>query len=271
VFIEMLVLGALAAGFFYVRHAAAQPGADPQIVAQWAEMSGDIGPPSAERLARTMALYGGSWRGVAHHQLTRATFQPLAMLLIFGWEVMGSMLLGMASLKSGFFTGAWEDARYRKVAVIGLSITIPAYCLFAWIIWSSGYEVPVLFAFAEAAPAPFRPIMVFAIAALIILLTRRGGPLVARIAAAGRAAFTNYLGTSILMTGLFYGWGFGLFGSLRRAELWLVVIAMWAVMLIWSKPWLDRYQYGPFEWVWRSLARWRPQPMRRVAESALAA
>jgi uncharacterized protein len=34
-------------------------------------------------------------------------------------------------------------------------------------------------------------------------------------------------------------------------------------MLLWSKPWLDRFQYGPFEWVWRSLSRWSPQPMRR--------
>ena len=38
--------------------------------------------------------------------------------------------------------------------------------------------------------------MIVATAALIILLTRRGGALVERIAAAGRAAFTNYLGTS---------------------------------------------------------------------------
>jgi uncharacterized protein len=108
-----------------------------------------------------------------------------------------------------------------------------------------------------------RPVMVAAIAALIVLLARDGGWLEERIAAAGRAAFTNYLGTSILMTGLFYGWGFGLFGELSRAQLWPVVIAMWALMLAWSKPWLDRFQYGPFEWLWRSLARGELQPMRK--------
>jgi uncharacterized protein len=86
----------------------------------------------------------------------------------------------------------------------------------------------------------------------------------ARVAAAGQAAFTNYLGTSILMTTLFYGYGFGLFGTLSRAQLWLAVIAMWALMLAWSKPWLDRYRYGPFEWLWRSLARWEVQPLRNA-------
>jgi uncharacterized protein len=94
---------------------------------------------------------------------------------------------------------------------------------------------------------------------------------VERIAAAGRAAFTNYLGTSILMTGLFYGWGMGWFGALSRIELWPVVFAMWGVMLLWSKPWLDRFQYGPFEWVWRSLSRWSLQPMRRRPAVAAAA
>ena len=82
-----------------------------------------------------------------------------------------------------------------------------------------------------AATVLIRPFMIAAVAALIILATRKGGWLTQRIAAAGRAAFTNYLGTSIVMTGLFYGWGLGLFGQLSRAELWLVVIAMWAVML----------------------------------------
>jgi uncharacterized protein len=65
------------------------------------------------------------------------------------------------------------------------------------------------------------------------------------------------------MTAIFYGWGLGYYGSLSRAQLWLVVIAMWALMLLWSKPWLDRFAYGPFEWLWRSLARWQVQPMSK--------
>ena len=66
-------------------------------------------------------------------------------------------------------------------------------------------------------------------------------------------AFTNYLATSVLMTALFYGWGFGLFGRLDRIALWLPVFGMWGLMLAWSKPWLDRFHYGPLEWLWRSL------------------
>src|SRR3546814_12101028 len=65
------------------------------------------------------------------------------------------------------------------------------------------------------------------------------------------------------MTTIFYGYGLGLFGSVGRAALYLFCIGMWAAMLLWSKPWLDRFHYGPFEWLWRSLARARLQPLRR--------
>jgi len=37
------------------------------------------------------------------------------------------------------------------------------------------------------------------------------------------------------------------------------------LMLAWSKPWLDRFNYGPFEWLWRSLSRGSLQPMRKQA------
>jgi uncharacterized protein len=65
------------------------------------------------------------------------------------------------------------------------------------------------------------------------------------------------------MTGLFYGWGLGFFAKLGRAELALIVLAAWALMLLWSKPWLKRFRYGPLEWAWRSLTLWRLQPLRR--------
>ena len=99
-------------------------------------------------------------------------------------------------------------------------------------------------------------------AALAMLLMPPGGWLTTRIAAVGRAAFTNYLGTSILMTGIFYGWGLGLFAQLPRATIYSLAPLAWLIMLGWSKPWLDRFRYGPFEWAWRSLARWRWEPMR---------
>jgi uncharacterized protein len=111
--------------------------------------------------------------------------------------------------------------------------------------------------------------MVTAFACLIILATRKGGALVERIAAAGRMAFSNYLGTSIVMTGSLLRLGLGLYtASWGGMELLLVVVAAWALMLLWSKPWLERFRYGPLEWAWRSLTNWRVEPLRRLARAA---
>lgn len=269
---QLLVLGSIAVHVHSLSTAVAAGNADPDTLKAWASFSRDMAVPTAPILREEMALYLGPWTGIVHYQLTEKLVMPVFFTFLFGCETLAYMLFGMAALKSGFLTGSWDDSRYRRLALIGLAVAIPAYSVLATLIFADGFTVPGLFAFSFAATVPFRPAMVVAYAALIILLTRRGGWLVTRIAAAGRAAFTNYLGSSILMTALFYGWGLGWFGSLSRAELWLVVIPMWLVMLAWSKPWLDRFAYGPFEWLWRSLARWELQPMRkRLAATSLAA
>jgi len=261
--VETLVLGEMTFDAYRLSVAAAAPDASAETLLNWHAVAKGMAVPDAADLAKMLAQYRGSYVDITLHRLTGQTFGPLHSLLVFGWETLGYMLLGMAALKSGFLGGHWTSRQYAIVAGVGFLVSVPLYAVLALLLYRSNFSVPALFAFGLTATAPLRPIMVVAYAALIILVTRNGGALVQRIAAAGRAAFTNYLGTSIVMTTLFYGYGFGLFGTMTRSELWLVVIPMWAVMLLWSKPWLERYRYGPFEWLWRSLARGRLQPMRR--------
>jgi uncharacterized protein len=76
-------------------------------------------------------------------------------------------------------------------------------------------------------------------------------------------ALSNYLLTSLIMCALFYGWGLGLFASVSRAEVYIYVLMMWAIMLLWSPLWLSRFRQGPMEWLWRSLIDLRLAPLRR--------
>ena len=261
--LQFLIMWALAAYAQTVAEAVAGPSPTPADLEAWQGLVREVGVPSAAAINENLALYRGPWTGIVEHQLTDKAAMPFVFTLLMGWETLAFMLFGMAALKSGFLAGRWSNGRYAQLALLCLAISIPAYVAIAAILFADNFAVDSIFTWMIAATVPLRPIMVVAYAALIILATRGAGWLVDRIAAAGRAAFTNYLGTSLVMTGLFYGWGFGLYGSLGRAELYLVVITMWALMLLWSKPWLDRFNYGPFEWLWRSLARWKIQPMRR--------
>jgi uncharacterized protein len=268
VFMQLLIMAGSAAYAHQLAAEIATGTAGPDKLKEWAAFSHDLTVPSPEILRQEMALYLGSWWGVAEYQLTEKATMPLFFTFLFGCETLAYMLFGMAALKSGFLTGGWDDQRYRRVAWITLAVAIPAYAILAALLVEDRFSVAGIFTYSFTATVPLRPAVVVAYAALIILATRRGGWLVDRIAATGRAAFSNYLGTSILMTGLFYGWGLGWFGSLSRIELWWVVAAMWVIMLAWSKPWLDRFQYGPLEWLWRSLARWQLQPFRKRASGA---
>lgn len=261
--VQLLVFAGLAGAAAALEQQAALPGAAASKVAEWRGLQSMFGAMSPDALARELALYRGGYGGILADRLKDQAMAPVKGLGLFGWETLAYFLLGMAALKSGFLTGGWSPERYRRTALIGFGIGIPAYALLAWLLIRDGFSVPMQFAVSMGATVPLRPLMVVATASLIVLATRRGGALADRIAAAGQAAFTNYLGTSLILTTLFYGYGFGLFGRFGRAELWLVVLAMWALMLLWSKPWLDRFRYGPLEWLWRSLARASPQPMRR--------
>jgi uncharacterized protein len=264
--VQTLVFAGLAGAAAVLAQEAAAPGASPETIAQWQGLKGEFGVLSAEAVAREMGIYAqGGYHGILADRWSAYMWAPLNGVLMFGWETLAFFLFGMAALKSGFLTGRWETARYRRAMILGFLISVPAYALLAWALYRDGFSVPMVMGITMAATTPVRPVMVVALAALIILLTRNGGALVERIAAAGRAAFTNYLGTSLLMTTLFYGYGLGWFGTLSRAELWLVVLPMWALMLLWSKPWLDRFEYGPMEWLWRSLSRGSAQKLRRPA------
>jgi uncharacterized protein len=260
--LQTLLYTGFAFSLYQLQAAAAAPGATAETLKSWSDLQGEfMGTP--QQIQEIVQLYRGGYGPILHERMFEEWMQPLNSLWQAGGETLAYMLFGMAALKSGFLTGAWERRAYLKAVAIGFGIGIPIYALIAWWLIGQGFSLPALIAGWMAATVPVRPLMIVAIAAAIILLTRNGGWLTRRIAAAGRAAFTNYLGTSVLMTLIFYGYGLGWFGYLSRIELWIPVLGAWVIMLLWSKPWLDRFAYGPFEWLWRSLARGRFQPMRK--------
>ncbi|PTQ11558.1 hypothetical protein CLG96_08990 [Sphingomonas oleivorans] len=254
-----------------ISHAAHLPGADAAAVATWENLREDIGVPSPADIAEDLALHRDGYIGILIDRLTDDYGTPIDQLEFSGFETLGLMLLGMAGLKSGFLTGRLDRARYRRTAILGYALGLPPMILLAWLSIRSGFDDLLTYGAVNVAAMPFRWILLAAHTSLIILwLTRGSSPLRTRVIAVGRAAFTNYLGTSIVMTTLFYGYGLGLYGHVARAWLYPIVFVAWLGMLLWSRPWLDRFAYGPLEWLWRSLARRAPQPMRRKAPSAIA-
>ncbi|WP_186579071.1 DUF418 domain-containing protein [Aquibacillus kalidii] len=67
----------------------------------------------------------------------------------------------------------------------------------------------------------------------------------------GRMSLTNYIFQSIISFLLFYG--FQLYGKVSPLVSVLIVIVIFIIQLPLSKWWINRYRYGPLEWVWRCL------------------
>jgi uncharacterized protein len=261
--LQLLVALLMLMGLEFGRAGLASP--DPQTVRDAREMLAGFeqtfGVPPEAALTKDIAAHGGSWLDIARERFKTAGLAPFGTLFIFGFETLAYMLFGMAAFRSAMLTGGWDRRRYLRWVLIGFGIGIPAYAALAALIISQGFSMSAVMLGVIVLTIPVRPFMILAWASLIILLMRPGGALTTRIAAAGRMAFTNYLATSLICTTVFYGYGLGLYGELSRAQVYLVVFAVWAGMLLWSKPWLERFAYGPLEWLWRSLARGRIQPM----------
>ncbi len=205
--------------------------------------------------ATTVAMIkAGDYAGFVGTNLTQFWYYPFANVPNFFMETASLIMIGMALYRMGFFTGGIERSkmvRWGWISLVGgtaVSLAIGLWMINLGLdIWSVSWSLFGLSMLPRLA-------MALGLAALFVVYSPGwSGWLSDRVRAAGRAAFTNYLGTSVLMMIVFHGWAFGLFGKLSRPELYLVMLGAWVVMLVWSKPWLDRYRYGPLEWLWRCL------------------
>jgi uncharacterized protein len=220
--------------------------------------------PDAAEIATELRAYSGSYiDALLFRTTTEHAFLPPAIFISNALETMGLFALGMALFRIGFLTGDWDAARYARLAKRMYLIGLPPLIGFAAYEWANAFEIKTLSLIDHVFVPPFRIVVMIGHAAVAMLIVKRFAdtPFMLRIEAAGRAALTNYIGTSILMTTLFYGHGFGQFGQLSRWQIYLIVPVVWVIMLLWSKPWLDRFRYGPLEWLWRSLARGERQTM----------
>ena len=92
------------------------------------------------------------------------------------------------------------------------------------------------------------------LSALVLLYFKTGfNRQLAYLAPLGRMALTNYLLQSIFIVGIFYGIGFNLLGKIGSFYCLLATMLIFGLQILISKWWLSKFQFGPIEWLWRSL------------------
>lgn len=279
--VVMILVGAgMAYGFKYMDGAAAEAQAvadaggtlsaeQEGILKGWKEVSEDFNP-SPEGVAANVARFrGGPSEVLGVNAEYAVTFQTFYFLINTMWWSAGVMLIGMALMRLGVFAAARSTGFYVRLALAGYAVGAAFTFLGLRHDFAHGFQPVPLFMVG----LPLHSVGSLATAlghvGAVMLACKRGAApwLMRRLAAVGRMAFTNYVMQSLICTTIFYGWGLGQYARHERAEVYVVVVAVWALQLLLSPWWLARYQYGPAEWVWRSLTYWKRQPMRRGASS----
>lgn len=226
----------------------------------------EVAAEVAARVAETGAAIDtarASWSGA--WQVNTASY--IAMLAYYPWAVpstLGLMMIGLGLFKSGLFAGQADLGRYRALVAWGAA----ALLVQAFSSWQEVVAMRPVWG-SELTSAVLAPFIALGYASGLILLQRsRAAPnwtaLLRPLAAAGRMAFTNYIAQSVIMTTIFYGGRGALMGQVDRPALWGIVLAVWALQLAWSGPWLARFHYGPLEWLWRCLTVGARVPLRKI-------
>jgi uncharacterized protein len=199
-------------------------------------------------------------------------FMQLFIIPFFAiWRCAGLMLVGMALMKWGVFSGSRSTSFYVKCIAWGMGLGLPIVALGVWDMHRSGFDILRSFYGFQSLNYVGSLGMSLAYVAIVVLLTRSANSIITRIfAPMGRMAFTNYLTQTLICTTVFYGYGLGYYGSIPRWQLFFVFVPVVLIVQAFvSSLWLRHFRMGPAEWLWRALTYMTRPAMREPATTNL--
>ncbi len=170
-----------------------------------------------------------------------ASFNPLLYFYV-NIPFFSMFLLGLYIAKKRFLHNLSQHKKtLLKIWLVGLIIGLPTNIIYGL----NGNEAMLIIG------APF--LMMFYVITIIYLMRCSWNKrLFTAVAAVGRTAFSNYILQSIMMTTIFYSYGFGLYGKVYPLVGLAIASGFFILQLIISSLWLRHFAYGPLEWVWRA-------------------
>jgi len=212
--------------------------------------------PSSEQIATEIKIMQGSFLEQMPIRLENAIeFQTFVFLIETFWRTTSLMLLGMILYRKGVLSADKSISYYNKMILIGFGIGL----IVSLMGLNQSYNSEWSGAYVMTIGANYKIVsglfMTIGYIGFVMLCFKKGffKKLQNRLQATGRMAFTNYIGMSIICTLIFNGHGLGLYGTLDRLQQFLIVGAIWVLILIVSPLVLKKYKFGPLERLWRKL------------------
>lgn len=218
-----------------------------------------------EIMQKELLAYRSGWLEQMELRVPEAIkFQTFLFLILMGWRAGGLMLVGMALYKWGILTAGRSKRFYMIFLIACFIIGFPMIVVGVVKNFKASWSVDYAMFFGSQYNYWGSLLVALGYVGLIMLIAKLSimKKMLGLLSAVGRMALTNYLLQTLICTTIFYGHGFGLFGRVERLGQILIVFGVWIVQLLASPIWLRYYQFGPAEWLWRSLTYWKLQPMR---------
>ncbi len=238
----------------------------PEAATEWNKAMAGQGEVIHALLEGQRQAYGDGSFLQATAQRARDLGFMMSNLPVVGAQVFAMFLLGAWFVKSDAIAQPGNHQRLfkwlRYVALpVGLALMLGSFALQPTMDLD---EINLVFGVAFALSMLGSVLMSLGYLGWIVrgLQSPAWAPKLAWLAPAGRMALTNYLLQSLVCTLIFYRYGLGHFEQLARAWQVPFVLALFTAQVVLSRWWLQRFRFGPMEWLWRSLTYLKPQPMR---------
>lgn len=180
---------------------------------------------------------------------------------VAGYGVMpGLLVLGYALAGLGIADALAVHTRRWAAATAVLGAVTAAY----WWSIAAGIQLPRWSFGATSLPSQLAGVVtgLFYVCVMVLLLrTPARRPFTWALAPMGRMALTNYLLATILILTL--SPLLGIDGLDDWPAVTGLVFGIIAVETVTSRLWLNRFRFGPAEWVWRCATWWEVVPIRR--------
>lgn len=195
-------------------------------------------------------------------QISTQNVVAIPFLMGYFLRALGLIIVGAGLYRYGFINGNFPAKMYKIIAVTGLAIGLSLAAVGVVVTALNDYSRQI--AFVGQIPNTLGTIPAsLGYMSLILLWNKRADNwLKRRLRAVGRMALTNYL-TQTLMGTLVLTVLLSEAEFVNRSAVLLFVFGVWALQIWWSEAWLNRFLYGPAEWLWRVATYGSGQPLRR--------
>ena len=215
----------------------------------------------ADTSATEKLLTSGFIQGISDRVQSYLELSPLLLSRIP--TVLAMFLIGLYLGKTNYYRElASHVDQLRKVRLYGLTI---GFSLMALIVAATKF-LPATSALVAIVEDQYLagPILSLGFAATFVLafLAHDEWKVFGYFAQVGQMALTNYILQSLVLTYIAYGWGLAMALRLSGFQVLGIVGVFFVGQVIVSKFWLRNFQYGPLEWIWRSITYWQFVPFR---------